>query len=210
MGLAINRIHPISVPPEKAIIRILSKTAVNLAIDARVVHNQMLRLITIPVTTWVITDVHPPRVKLLIIECEVRTNIFCKRTNDNVVLHIDIQNCSPHLLEVDRTAVPAIVIILRTAAHNLVALNTDAPIPFLIEVKVMAGENSIQANTGTLEITSDQVVFCLVANTAKETDATGTPTELDRVVSKLVVLGNPGPRFILLRILGSRLCLARP
>ena len=198
MSLSINGVVSVTVPPEKAIIRILSKTAVNLAIDASVVHNQMLRLITVPVTTRVVADVHPPRVQLLIIECEVRTNIFCKGTNDNVVLHVDIQNCSPHLLEVDRTAVPAIVVILCTAAHNLIALNTDTPVPFLIEVKVMAGENSIQANTSTLEITSDQIVLCLVTNAAKETDTTCTPTELNRVVSKLVVLGNPGPGFVLL------------
>ena len=202
MGLAINRIHPIAVPPEKAIIRIFRDTPVNLAIDASVIHNQMLRLITIPVTTRVVADAHAPRVKLLIIEGEVRTNIFCKRTNDNVVLHIDIENCSPHLLEVDRTAVPAIVVVLRTAAHNLVALNTDAPVPFLIKVKVMAGENSIQANTCPLKITGNQVVFCLMANTAKETDTTGTPPELNSVVSKLVVLSNPGLGFVLFRIPG--------
>ena len=66
----------------------------------------------------------------------------------------------------------------------------------------MAGENSIQANTCPLEITSNQVVFCLVANTAKETDTTGTPPELNSVVSELVVLSDPGLGFVLLWVLG--------
>ena len=71
MGLAINRIHPISVPPVEGIIRIFRDTAVNLAIDASVVHNQMLRLITIPVSAWIIANAHTAKFHLFGIECKV-------------------------------------------------------------------------------------------------------------------------------------------
>ena len=71
MSLSINRIHPISVPPVEGIIRIFRNTAVNLAIDASVVHNQMLRLVAIPVSARIIANAHAAKFQLFCIECKV-------------------------------------------------------------------------------------------------------------------------------------------
>ena len=85
----------------------------------------MLRLVAIPVSTWIIANAHTAKFHLFGIECEVRSNVLCKRTHDDVVVQINACNAAVNLnfLEVDGTAVSAIVVVLRTTAHNLVALN---------------------------------------------------------------------------------------
>ena len=53
----------------------------------------------------------------------------------------------------------------------------------------MTAKDGVQSNTRTFKIPRDEVVLCLLSSSAKETDSTCAPSELDRVVRELDIVG---------------------
>ena len=147
VGLAVNRIHSISVPPVEAVVRVFRDTAVNLAIDASVVHYQMLRFVTIPVSARVVTNAHAAKLLLFVSEGEVRTNVLCKRSHDDVVVKINASNAAEHLLEVNRATGAAVVVILSAATNDLVALNAGPLVQRQVPIEVVATKHRIETDT---------------------------------------------------------------
>ena len=113
-------------------------------------------------------------------------------------------------MEVDRAAGAAIVIILRAATNDLVALNAGSLVQGQVPVEIMATKYGVQTNTRAFKIPRNEVVLCLLTRSAKEANSTCTPSELDRVVSEFDIVGMTSIRYILDRLTGLRLCMTRP
>ena len=74
----------------------------------------------------------------------------------------------------------------------------------------MTTEYGVQTNTSTFKIPRNEVVLCLLSRSTKEANSTCTPSELDRVVSELDIVGMTSIRYILDRLTGLRLRMTRP
>ena len=113
-------------------------------------------------------------------------------------------------MEVDGAARITVVVIFRSTANNLVALNASPLVQGQVPVKIMTTKHGVQTNTSTFKIPRNEVVLCLLSRSTKEANSTCTPSELDRVVSELDIVGMTSIRYILDRLTGLRLCMTRP
>ena len=113
-------------------------------------------------------------------------------------------------MEVDRAARLTVVVIFRSTANNLVALNAGPLVQGQVPVEIVTAEDGVQSNTRAFKIPRDEVVLCFLPGSTKETDSACAPSELNRIVRELDIVGVTSIRYILDRLTGQRLCMTRP
>ena len=170
----------------------------------------MLRLVTIPVSARVVTNAHAAKLLLFVSEGEVRTNVLCKRSHDDVVVKINASNAAEHLLEVNGATGAAIVVILSATTNNLVTLNAGPLVQGQVPIEVVATKHRIETDTCAFKIPRNEVVLCFLPGSTKETDSTCAPPELNRVVREFNIVGVTSIRNILNWIIWLGLCMTRP